>query len=131
MPLQIEGVEPGETSEDVQAKYMEFMVPELFWRGCQSVIHGYAASSAVDLMNADGMEAGCIGAGLRSRSRRDRVEIATNLEFGDRREFKFAAMEKTIAFPIDPWLQLGDPRLVLALVLGLVGCGLAWRSARA
>lgn len=31
-PLQIEGVEPGETSEEVQAKYMEFMIPELFSR---------------------------------------------------------------------------------------------------
>ena len=38
-------------------------------------------------------------------------------------------MRKTIAFPIDPWLQLGDPRLVLALVLGLLGCALSWREA--
>ena len=38
-------------------------------------------------------------------------------------------MAKTIAFPLDPWFQLGDPRLVMALVLGLVGCGLSWRFA--
>ena len=26
-------------------------------------------------------------------------------------------MQKTIAFPIDPWFQLGDPRVLLALLL--------------
>ena len=35
-------------------------------------------------------------------------------------------MRKTIAYPIDPWFQLGDPRLVLGLLLGLLGCALSW-----
>jgi hypothetical protein len=26
-----------------------------------------------------------------------------------------------VAFPIDPWIQLGDPRLVLALLLLVIG----------
>jgi len=45
-------------------------------------------------------------------------------------EFKIAAMSKTIAFPIDPWFHLGDPRFVLALSFGVIG--LAWhlRSAK-
>ena len=30
-------------------------------------------------------------------------------------------MLKTVAFPIDPWIQLGDPRLVLGLALLLLG----------
>lgn len=128
-PLQIEGVEPGETSEEVQAKYMEFMIPEMFSRACHPVFHGYAAADAVDMMNAEGMEAWSIGAGVRYRSRRDMIEIASNPDFGGRHEFKIAAMEKTIAFPIDPWRNLGDPRLVLGLLLGLVGCGLSWRAA--
>ena len=34
-PLQIEGVEPGETSGEVLAKYMEYMTPALFARACQ------------------------------------------------------------------------------------------------
>ena len=38
-------------------------------------------------------------------------------------------MRKTIAFQIDPWIQLGDPRVVLALLLGLIGCALSWREA--
>jgi hypothetical protein len=35
-------------------------------------------------------------------------------------------MQKTIAFPIDPWMQAGDPRLLLALILGLIGGLISW-----
>ena len=43
-------------------------------------------------------------------------------------EFKIAAMNKTIAFPADPWGHAGDPRLLLALLLTVVGLSnsLAW-----
>ena len=128
-PLQIEGVEPGESSEDVLDKYMAYMYPALFARACHPVLYGQAASSAMDLMNAEGMETWTTGAGMRYRSRRDMLEIATNPAFSGSHEFKIAAMHKTIAFPIDPWVQLGDPRLLLALLLGLMGCALSWREA--
>ncbi len=128
-PLQIEGVLPGETSDEVLAKYMAFMIPELFARACHPVLYGQSANSAMDLMNADGMEEWTTGAVMRYRSRRDMLEIATNPAFSGSHEFKIAAMRKTIAFPIDPWFQLGDPRLVLALLLGLTGCALSWREA--
>jgi len=128
-PLQIEGVEPGETSDEVLGKYMEYMYPALFARACHPVLYGQAASSAMDLMNADGMERWTTGAGMRYRSRRDMLEIASNPAFGGSHEFKVAAMRKTIAFPIDPWVQLGDPRLVLFLLFAMIGCGLSWREA--
>ncbi|MEN8161295.1 MAG: hypothetical protein ABFS41_14580 [Myxococcota bacterium] len=128
-PLPIEGVEPGESSDEVLAKYMAYMTPALFARACHPVIFGRAANTAMDLMNADGMEEWTTGAGMRYRSRRDLLEIATNPAFGGAHEFKVAAMAKTIAFPIDPWFQLGDPRLVLGLVLALIGCALSWREA--
>lgn len=128
-PLQVEGVEPGESSADVLAKYMAYMTPALFARACHPVIYGSAANIAMDLMNADGMEEWTTGAGMRYRSRRDLLEIATNPAFAGAHEFKVAAMAKTIAFPIDPWFQLGDPRLVLGLGLGLIGCALSWREA--
>ncbi|MAJ59722.1 MAG: hypothetical protein CBC48_06875 [bacterium TMED88] len=35
--------------------------------------------------------------------------------------FKVAAVEKTIAFPLDPWFQLGDPRILLALIFVILG----------
>ncbi len=128
-PLQIEGVEPGDTSDDVLAKYMEYMTPALLARASHPVLYGQAANSAMDLMNAEGMEQWSTGAGMRYRSRRDMLDIATNPAFAGSHEFKIAAMRKTIAFPIDPWIQLGDPRLVLALLFATIGCGLSWREA--
>lgn len=58
---------------------------------------------------------------MRYRSRRDLMDILSNPAFAGRHEFKVAAIEKTIAFPLDPWFQLGDPRLVLALLFLVIG----------
>ena len=129
VPQQIEGVEPGESSDQVLSKYMEYMYPALFSRASHPVMFGDAAHSALDIMNAPGMEQWTRGALMRYRSRRDMMDISTNPAFSGSHDFKIAAMEKTIAFPLDPWMQLGDPRLVLGLLLGLIGCALSWRFA--
>ncbi len=128
-PMQVDGVQPGESSSEVLDKYMAYMTPSLIARASHPVLYGTAAANAMDLMNADGMEQWTTGAGMRYRSRRDMLEISTNPEFGDAHIFKIAAMEKTIAFPIDPWFHLGDPRLLLALILSLIGCAFSWRWA--
>ena len=125
-PLQIGGVAPVDTTDDVLAKYMEYMLPAMLSRASHPVFQGPAVSPAMDIMNAKGMEIWSAGAGVRYRSRRDLLEIGTNPAFAGRHEFKVAAMVKTIAFPVDPFNYLGDPRLVLALLLGLIGCGLSW-----
>jgi hypothetical protein len=129
-PLQIEGVEPGETTDQVLGKYMEYMFPAMLSRASHPVFRGNAASlRAMDIMNADGMETWTGAAGVRYRSRRDMIEISTNPEFAGRHEFKVAALAKTIAFPVAPFSYLGDPRLILALLLGLIGCAVGWRQA--
>ena len=126
IPLQIDGVNPGESSEEVLGKYMQYMYPALFSRASHPVLFGSAANVAMDLMNAPGMEQWTTGAAMRYRSRRDMLEITTNPAFAGSHDFKVAAMEKTIAFPLDPWFQLGDPRLVLALILAFVASGFSW-----
>ncbi|NKB98250.1 MAG: hypothetical protein GKR90_07115 [Pseudomonadales bacterium] len=125
-PLAISGVDPDDSSDAVLGKYMEYMYPALFARASHPVLVGEAANVAMDLMNAPGMHAWTRGAGMRYRSRRDLLEIATNPEFSGSHEFKVAAMAKTIAFPIDPWWQLGDPRLILGLLLALIASSLSW-----
>jgi len=125
-PLQIDGVAPVDTTDDVLAKYMEYMLPAMLSRASHPVFQGPAVSPAMDIMNAKGMEIWSAGAGVRYRSRRDLLEIGTNPAFAGRHEFKVAAMVKTIAFPVDPFNYLGDPRLVLALLLGSIGFGLSW-----
>ncbi len=125
-PLQIDGVKPGDTTDDVLAKYMEYMLPAMLARASHPVFQGTAVSRAMDIMNADGMEAWSVGAGVRYRSRRDLLDIGTDPAFAGRHEFKVAALVKTIAFPVDPFYYLGDPRLVLVLLFGMIGCGLSW-----
>ena len=129
VPLPIEGVSPGETSDQVLDKYMAYMYPALFARASHPVLVGTAANVAMDLMNAPGMERWDVGAGMRYRSRRDLLDIATNPAFSGSHDFKVAAMEKTIAFPVDPWFHFGDPRLLLALILVCIALALSWRAA--
>ena len=125
-PLPVPGVDATDSSDDVLNKYMQYMYPALFTRASHPVLFGEAASIALDLMNAPGMHKWTRGAGMRYRSRRDMLEISTNPEFSGAHEFKIAAMAKTIAFPIDPWWQLGDPRLILGLILALIASTLSW-----
>ena len=129
-PLRVEGVEPGETSTEVLAKYMEYMTPALFARACHPVILGTAASPALEMFGVKGVRTWTTGAGMRYRSRRDMLEISTNPAFRGSHEFKIAALNKTFAFPIDPWFQLGDPRLLVALVFLVIGLGVGWAGAR-
>ncbi len=129
-PLQVEGVEPGQTSQEVVAKYMEFMFPALLKRACHPVIFGSAASPALEMFGMKGVREWDQAAGMRYRSRRDMLDIVVNPAFRGSHNFKIAGMKKSFAFPIDPWTQLGDPRLVLALVLGLIGSGVEALSAR-
>jgi hypothetical protein len=58
-----------------------------------------------------------MGALFRYRSRRTFLEIVTIPETHDRHEFKVAALDKTIAYPIETQLDLGDLRLSLGLLL--------------
>ena len=59
------------------------------------------------------------------------MEQVVHAAGADIHDFKIAAMAKTIAFPVDPWFHLGDPRLVLGLFLAVVGLAFHLRHALA
>ena len=124
-PLVVEGSPPAENAQEMVDRYMEFMYPALFARACHPVMLGSAAHRAMDLMGleVEGIDVWDQAALMRYRSRRDLMDILSNPGFAGRHEFKVVAIEKTIAFPLDPWFQLGDPRLVLAMLFGLIGLG--------
>lgn len=128
-PLRVAGVGPEESASDVLDRYLEYMWPALLVRACHPVLAGRAAAAALDVWGIEGARRWSQAGVMRYRSRRDLLEIAGNPEFGGRHEFKQAAMLKTVAFPIDPWFELGDPRLLLALLFGVVGLA-ASRPAR-
>ncbi len=116
-PQPLPGVLPGDSSSDVLGRYMAYMWPALLTRACHPVLFGEAAAEALDVWGIDNARAWSQAGLMRYRSRRDMMDIAANPAFQGPHEFKIAAMAKTIAFPVDPWMQAGDPRLILALVL--------------
>jgi hypothetical protein len=124
-PGAVEGVASGGTSEEMLARYTEPFLGAALLRAAHPVILGSAASDALDVWGIEGAERWTTGALVRYRSRRDVIELALHALQSDVHRFKVAAMEKTIAFPLDPWFQAGDPRLLLALVFAVAG--LAWQ----
>jgi len=116
-PDQVEGVEPGDSSDDVMAKYMAYMWPALLARASHPVMFGAAVSDALDVVGIDDARVWNRGAAMRYRSRRDMMEITSNPAFAGRHDFKTASLEKTIAFPIEDGLLLTDPRVLLFFIL--------------
>lgn len=111
------GAEPGETGEQLMARYMAHMLPALLRRASHPVLVGDAVFNAIDVVGIDNAEHWQSGGVVRYRSRRTLMDIVTDPTFVDPHHFKIASLAKTIAFPIEPRLYLGDPRLLLALLL--------------
>jgi len=72
------------------------------------------------VIGIDNAEEWGISAINRFRSRRDFIEILITPEFHEKHEFKFAALSKSIAYPVDPWFQLGGMTTTVALALALL-----------
>ncbi len=119
-PPDVEGAEPGESAQQLMSRYMEHMYRELFRRACHPTTFGNAVHTALDLVgleNIDGIDRWDSAAFMRYRSRRSFMEVVTIGETHSRHEFKIAALEKTIAYPVEAQINLGDPRLILGLLL--------------
>ncbi len=113
------------SSQELLDRYMDHMYPELFKRASHPVFAGPVVFLAMDLAGIEGAETwGSVGI-VRYRSRRDLLEIGLNPIFADKHGFKLAALQKTIAVPVEPSLYLSDLRLLLLLALILLGNGLA------
>lgn len=123
-PPDVEGASPGEDADQLMGRYMAYMFPALFKRACHPALFGGALGNSMDLVGIDGAEVWSRAGVVRYRSRRDLFEIAGNPIFRGRHKFKLAALDKTIAYPIEPWLYLSDLRFLLALIL-LAGVALS------
>lgn len=130
-PPDVEGAEPGESASDLMARYMEHMIPALLARACHPVLMGSAVYPSMDLVGIEGAENWDQAALFRYRSRRAFLEIVTNPAFKGKHHFKTAALDKTIAYPTETSLYLGDPRLLLVLILlALTALADLWRVSR-
>ena len=116
-PPDVEGAAPGENADQLMARYMEHMLPELLKRASHPVIMGNAVYNAIDVVGIENAEQWTGGAMFRYRSRRTFMEIVSHPAMAGKHEFKLAALDKTIAYPIETQIYFGDPRLLLGLLL--------------
>lgn len=116
-PGDVKGATAGESAEQLMGRYMQHMFGELLSKACHPVIIGNAPFTAIDLVGIDNAEQWDQGAVFRYKSRRAFMQIISNPITLERHHFKLAALEKTIAYPIETSLYLGDLRLLLGLLL--------------
>ena len=116
-PGDVVGAAPGERAQQLMDRYMEHMIPAMLSRGSHPVMLGPAAYRSMDVIGVEGVDIWDMGGLVRYRSRRDFLEIVTDPAFSGKHHFKAAALEKTIAFPVEPDFNLGDPRLLIGLLL--------------
>ena len=116
-PPEVEGATPGEDAQQLMARYMEYMFPALLARACHPAMMGDVVYRSIDIVGIENAEQWDQAALFRYRSRRDLLDIVTNPEFSGRHHFKAAALDKTIAYPVETAFYPGDPRLLLGLLL--------------
>jgi hypothetical protein len=116
-PPDLPATGPDASADALMDHYMQHMYVELFRRASHPVFFGPVVASALDLAGIEGAEAWTRVGLVRYRSRRDMLEIATDPRFGDRHDYKIAALDKTIAVPVEPRIYLVDARILLALLL--------------
>jgi hypothetical protein len=120
-PEDVEGAEPGESAERLLDRYMEHMYAQLLKRACHPVFAGNAVHPSMDLVGIEGAEIWDQAALMRYKSRRAFMEVVTHPNMRSKHAFKVAALEKTIAYPVETVLYLSDPRFLLALILIILG----------
>ena len=120
-PQDVEGAQPGEDADQLMGRYMEHMYAELFKRASHPVFLGNVVSQAIDIVGMENAESWDSAALMRYKSRRAFMEIVSNRKMLGKHEFKIAALNKTIAYPVETVVYLSDPRLLLGLILIIIG----------
>ena len=119
-PDLVEGVKEGDTSLQTLINYYKPFMKMMLRRGGISIFRGRVASNSFDLINIENAEEWQISAINRFRSRRDFAEILIHPLFHEKHELKFAALDKSIAYPVDPWFQMGGFPLTVGLAVALI-----------
>jgi hypothetical protein len=114
---------PDATAQDLMDHYMAFMFPELLARACHPVFDGRTVFGPLDNVGVEDPPHWDRIALMRYRSRRTVMEITTNPAFNDRHDYKLGALDVTLAYPVEPTLNLADPRLLLGLILTIIALG--------
>ena len=116
-----DGTVSEESPDVLMNEYMEHMYGELLKRASHPVYMGSAVNNSMDLVGIENAEVWERAALVRYKSRRAFLEIVTHPKMNSKHKYKIAALEKTIAFPVENQLYLGDPRLLLGLIFLIIG----------
>jgi hypothetical protein len=75
----------------------------------------------MDLVGIEGGEVWDQAALMRYKSRRAMMEIVTHPDMMDRHVFKVAALQKTIAYPVEPFVFYSDIRIIFGMFILIIG----------
>ena len=120
-PGDVPGANSGESADELLSRYMEHMWPNLFKRASHPIFGGNAIWQSMDLVGIEGAETWDQMALMRYKSRRAFMEIITHPNMMDRHDFKVAAMQKTIAYPVEPFAYFSDLRIILGMLMVIIG----------
>ena len=116
-----DGTVSDESSDVLMNEYMEHMYVELLKRASHPVYFGNAVNGSMDIVGIENAEVWERAILVRYKSRRSFLEIVTHPDMNSKHKYKIAALEKTIAFPVENQFYLGDPRLLLGFILLIIG----------
>ena len=120
-PGDVVGANPGESADQLMSRYMEYMWPNLLKRASHPIFMSNAVYQSMDLVGIDGAETWDQAALMRYKSRRAMMEIVTHPNMMDRHGFKIAALQKTIAYPVEPFGFYSDMRVIFGMLIAIVG----------
>ena len=120
-PGDVVGANPGESADQLISRYMEYMWPNLLKRASHPIFMSNAVYQSMDLVGIEGAETWDQAALMRYKSRRTMMEIVTNPNMMNRHGFKIAALQKTIAYPVEPFGFYSDMRLIFGMLIAIVG----------
>ena len=120
-PEDVVGANSGESADQLMSRYMEHMWPNLLKRASHPIFGGYAIWDSMDIVGIEGAETWDQAALMRYKSRRAFMEIVTHPDMRGRHAFKIAALQKTIAFPVEPIGYYSDLRVILGMLILIIG----------
>ena len=120
-PGDVVGANPGESADQLISRYMEYMWPNLLKRASHPIFMSNAVYQSMDLVGIEGAETWDQAALMRYKSRRTMMEIVTNPNMMNRHGFKIAALQKTIAYPVEPFGFYSDMRVIFGMLIAIVG----------
>jgi len=120
-PGDVLGANPGESADQLMSRYMEYMWPNLLKRASHPIFMSNVVYQSMDLVGIEGGEVWDQAALMRYKSRRAMMEIVTHPDMMDRHVFKVAALQKTIAYPVEPFVFYSDIRIIFGMFILIIG----------